>query len=354
MNRPEQYISAWQAPSNIALIKYWGKHGYQLPNNTSLSITLEKAVTTTCLTAVPRSTNDSIKTEISLDFSFGGSRNPAFGKRIENYLASLTNQIPFLKDIHLNIESDNTFPHSAGIASSASSMASLALCLADIQQEMQNEVEPRKDFFQTASHLARLGSGSASRSVFGGWVTWGKTKHLEGGSNEYASPLDLDLDPMFRDMGVAVMIVSGQPKKLSSSLGHKLMEQHPWAPARYVQAENHLEQIIHAMKSGDFEVFSHITENEALSLHSLLMTSAPEGLLMKPASLHIIEEVRHFRARSGIPVCFTMDAGPNVLLIYPRQFKDQITDFIRADLVRHCENGRWIDDHSGKGPMKIK
>jgi diphosphomevalonate decarboxylase len=202
--------------------------------------------------------------------------------------------------------------------------------------------------------LARLGSGSASRSVFGGWVTWGKTEKIIGSSNEYASPLDLELDPLFRDMGVAVMIVSGQPKKLSSSLGHQLMEQHPWAPARYVQAENHLEQILHAMKSGDFEEFSQITENEALSLHSLLMTSAPEGLLIKPASLKIIEEVRHFRARSGIPVCFTMDAGPNVLLIYPRQFKDQITDFIRADLVRHCENGRWIDDQLGKGPMKIK
>lgn len=354
MNRTEQYTTAWQAPSNIALIKYWGKHGYQLPNNTSLSITLEKALTTTRLTAVPRSTNASSHTEISLDFSFGGSRNPAFGKRIEKYLESLACQMPFLKDIHLNIESDNTFPHSAGIASSASSMASLALCLADIQQEMQSEVEHRQDFFQTASMLARFGSGSASRSVFGGWVTWGKTKHLMDGSNEYASPLDIELDPLFSDMGVAVMIVSGQPKKLSSSLGHKLMEQHPWAPARYVQAENHLEQILHAMKVGDFEEFAYITENEALSLHSLLMTSAPEGLLMKPASLNIIEEVRHFRGESGIPVCFTMDAGPNVLLIYPRQYKNQITNFIQADLAQYCENGRWIDDQSGKGPMKIK
>ena len=354
MNRPEEYTTFWQAPSNIALIKYWGKHGFQLPNNTSLSITLDKAVTSTRVNAVPRSSNARANAEISLDFSFGGSPQPAFSKRIEKYLASLFHQLPFLKDIHLKIESDNTFPHSTGIASSASSMASLALCLTELQQEIQKKADTREDFFQTASMLARLGSGSASRSLYGGWVTWGKSEHIDGSSNEYASPLDIKLDPLFRDMGVAVMIISGQPKTLSSSLGHKLMDQHPWASARYVQAEKHLKQILHAMKSGDFDNFSRITENEALSLHSLLMTSAPEGLLMKPASLNVIEEVRQFRATSGIPVCFTMDAGPNVLLIYPRQYKDQITDFIEADLVRHCENGRWIDDHSGTGPKKIK
>ena len=353
MSKSEHYTYTWQAPSNIALIKYWGKRGNQLPNNTSLSITLDKAISTTRLTANPRSSSSKTNDNISLDFLFEGKAHAAFGEKIGKYLTMLSRQMPFLNDLHLTIESSNTFPHSAGIASSASSMASLALCMTDLKREFTGTHGEHYDFFRMASGMARLGSGSASRSVYGGWTTWGKSGLLKGSSDEYASPLEIDINPLFRDMGVAVLIVSSQPKSLSSSLGHTLMERHPWAPSRYKQAGGHLDQILHSMKSGDFEEFARVTENEALSLHSLLMTSAPEGLLIKPASLKVIEEVRQFRSKSGIPVCFTMDAGPNVLLIYPRIYKGQVTNFIQAELVHHCENGRWIDDQSGAGPMKI-
>lgn len=353
MNISEQYTISWQAPSNIALIKYWGKHGNQLPNNTSLSITLQKATTTTRLTATPLRVTDSLNNGINVDFKFEGAAQPTFGSRIEKHLASLSRQMPYLKDFKLAVDSSNTFPHSAGIASSASSMAALSLCLTDLQKNITKYNKIENDFFRSASLLARLGSGSASRSVYGGWVTWGKSEHIPGSSDEYASPLEIDKDTLFQDMGVAVMIISSKPKKLSSSIGHKLMEQHPWAQARYLQAEENLGQILKAIKSGDFDEFSRITENEALSLHSLLMTSSPEGLLMKPASLKIIEEVRHFRKNMGIPVCFTMDAGPNVLLIYPKSYKTQVTDFIQSEIVHHCENGKWIDDQIGGGPMKI-
>ncbi len=79
------------------------------------------------------------------------------------------------------------------------------------------------------------------------------------------------------------------------------------------------------------------------------MTSSPEGLLLKPESLHVMEAVRDFRKATGTPVCFTLDAGPNILLIYPQEAKKEVATFINKSLFRFCENGKWIDDSMGKG-----
>jgi diphosphomevalonate decarboxylase len=347
-----KFTTCWQAPSNIALIKYWGKHDVQLPNNPSLSLTLDKAVTITQLEATPKAGSGAENSEISLEYYFQGEGNPSFSNRVINYFEQLSGELPFLTGYHFTIHSRNTFPHSAGIASSASSMAALALCLAEMEQTVTGMPDGSGNFFRRASQLARLGSGSAARSLFNGWVTWGKSVEIADSANEYGTPLSIKTDPVFQNLGVAIMVVSSKPKPLSSSIGHKLMNRHPYAGGRYLQAAANLAALIEAMKKGDFERFAEITENEALSLHSLLMTSAPNGLLMKPNSLKIIEEVRSFRKDKLIPVCFTLDAGPNVLVIYPQRFRNDVVSFINERLITLCEDGKWIDDMAGSGPKK--
>lgn len=346
------FETKWQAPSNIALVKYWGKHGNQLPNNPSVSITLEKAITSTSLSFSEMRNSGKTGSGVSLEYFFDEQRVPAFEERILGYLENLLPGMPFLSRYHIKANSTNTFPHSAGIASSASSMAALALglCEADLHFRGETHVDP--SFFRKASTLARLGSGSAARSVLGGFVSWGISEHFPGSSDEYATPLPFEPHPVFRKPGVAIMIASSTRKSVSSSLGHRLMEQHPFAQARYQQAHNHLAELMTALRTGDIEKFAHITETEALTLHSLLMTSAPEGLLLKPASLQIIEAVRRFRRESGVPVTFTLDAGPNVLLIYPGENRNSVLPFIEEQLVPMCENGRWMDDRMGDGPHK--
>jgi diphosphomevalonate decarboxylase len=346
------FSAIWQAPSNIALIKYWGKHGNQLPNNPSLSITLNKAFTTTKFQAVTKESKEPGNSDISLEYLFEGDRVAGFENRIRTFLEKMAPNMPFLTEHHLSIESSNTFPHSTGIASSASSMAALALCLASLEQHHTGKVLPESDFYRRASNLARLASGSASRSVYGGWVSWGKSEAIPGSSDEFATPLILPVHPIFQNPGIAIMMVSSAQKSVSSTSGHQLMNRHPFAGARYQQAHAHLVQLLKAMESGDFETFANIVENEALTLHSLLMTSSPEGMLIKPASLQIIEEVRSFRKETGTPVCFTMDAGPNVLLIYPAEAKDRVIQFVNEKLLGLCENRRWMDDGMGKGPGK--
>jgi diphosphomevalonate decarboxylase len=275
-----------------------------------------------------------------------------FENRIRTFLEKMASEMPFLTDYDLAIESSNTFPHSTGIASSASSMAALALCLASLEQHLSGKVLPESNFYRRPSNLARLASGSASRSVYGGWVSWGKSEAIPGSSDEYASPLSLPVHPIFQNPGVAILVANSVKKSLSSSAGHLLMDRHPFARLRYEQANTNLASLLKAMESGDFERFANIVENEALTLHSLLMTSSPDGMLMKPASLQIIEEVRNFRKTTGTPVCFTMDAGPNVLLIYPNKVRDKVTTFIEDNLTHFCENGRWLDDGMGNGPEK--
>ena len=348
------FETTWQAPSNIAMVKYWGKHGNQLPKNPSLSITLRQAFTETKFRAETRDSNDRSATGISLEYFFEGERVAGFENRVQVFLEKLLHEMPFLPEYHFSVESSNTFPHSTGIASSASSMAALALCLAELEQSHTGRKTDKDEFFRRASYLARLGSGSASRSVYGGWVSWGASEALPGTSDEYASPLQPVVHPIFQQPRVAILVVSSTKKTVSSSLGHKLMDEHPFSGARYLQAHNNLSQLLVAMSAGNFEEFANIVENEALTLHSLLMTSSPDGMLIKPASLQVIQEVRQFRKTTGIPVCFTMDAGPNVLLIYPEQYRNEVMTLINDQLVQLCENGRWLDDGMGPGPLKIQ
>ncbi|MBN2806144.1 MAG: diphosphomevalonate decarboxylase [Prolixibacteraceae bacterium] len=335
----------WQSPSNIALIKYWGKHGHQLPCNPSLSMTLDKARTTTSM--YYRADSHGLKVK----YLFEGKKQEEFEMKILKLMISLQDEMPFLNQYEFRFESSNNFPHSAGIASSASSMSALALCLVSLEEILLKENYSREDFLKRASHIARLGSGSASRSIFGNYALWGHTDDLEQSSDEYAIPFTLPVHEKFAAMGDAVLLVSSQQKSVSSSLGHHLMTVHPFAEARYKQAETNLQALMVCLQVGDFESFACIVENEALTLHSLLMTSSDDGLLLKANTLHIIDEIRRFRSETGLQMCFTLDAGPNVHLLYPLGEREKVMDFITFRLLRFCENEQWIDDQIGTGPV---
>jgi diphosphomevalonate decarboxylase len=340
----------WQSPGNIALIKYWGKKGLQLPSNPSVSLTLSQSVTETGLEYVfaPSMGN------LSLDFFFEGEQKPAFEKRIRRYFEGLIGELPFICHYHFTIRSKNTFPHSAGMASSASAFSALALCLSSMEQQLDEGEENQDEaFYRRASELARLGSGSAARSVFGGWVTWGQTSLIPGSSDSFAGPLPGNIHPLFRTLHDSILVVGRDEKEVSSSAGHAMMNGHPYAEARFKQANKNLEKIIEAVRAGDFSAFSETVENEALSLHALMMSSQPGFILLKSPSLEIIRKVRHFRAQTGAKVCFTMDAGPNVHLLYPAEESEKIEKFINEELVAYCVDGMVIRDRMGEGPVRL-
>jgi len=346
----EAIIIKWKAPSNIALIKYWGKKGHQLPENCSLSFSLEKSATVTSLTFQKKHQPDN---RVTPEYYFHGQRNPSFEKKIALFLNDLISKMPFLADYMLVFRSENNFPHSTGIASSASSMSALALCLVSMEEIIRQKKLSSDDFFRRASVIARLGSGSASRSVYGGFVAWGESPFVAASSDEYATPFPLSRESRLRQISDIILIVCSNEKKVSSTSGHSLMKQHPFREGRIDQANKNMHQITLAIRNNDYHTIATIAENEALSLHALLMTSSPDGLLLKPNTLSIIEAIRRFRDQSGLDLFFTIDAGPNVHLIYFEDQRHLVLPFVKEVLSLFCENGQWIDDKIGAGPQLL-
>ncbi len=339
---------SWQSPSNIALVKYWGKTGRQLPVNPSLSMTLSNAVTITTLTAFPRESEG----EIELGFWFEGNQNTAFGERMSRYLESVTDIFPWLRQVNLKIETRNTFPHSAGIASSASAFSALALCLCSLDSELSGILLEESEFRFKASYVARLGSGSACRSVFQGFTVWGPTKALPGSSDMLAVPVT-DVHPVFTTLQDTILILNRNEKPVSSSEGHKRMDGHSFAAARIKQAGINTVQLLDAMKTGDKQTFMSIVENEAFTLHALMMTSANGFMLMEPETVRIITRIQQLRKETGLHICFTLDAGPNVHLLYFSDEIEQVNKLIVEDLLKNNKQNTRLDDFYGAGPVKV-
>lgn len=342
-HKTETYSAEWQSPSNLAIVKYWGKKKIQEPLNPSISFSLKNAVTTTRVNATPSD-------EGGFTFWLDGNKKETFNAKVANLLQRASATLPFIATHHLNIESSNTFPHSSGIASSASGMSALALCLADLQRMIDNERNQSLNL-QTVSELARLGSGSAARSLYGGWTIWGKTSAIAGSSDHYAMELPT-VDFSFMQIANAILIIEPKSKKVSSTQGHALMNNHPYGAARIQQANDNSLQLLEILQSGNWNQFFEIAENEALSLHALMMSSNPGYTLLHPNSLEVIEEVRKARIEQQLPVGFSMDAGPNVHLLYPKYEEKSVLPWIENKIRPLCYQQEIIFDELGDGPKK--
>ena len=338
----------WQAPSNIALVKYWGKRKGQIPTNPSVSFTLAACRTTTRVAYSPLE-----KPASGPGFSvyLDGFPAPDFEPKIRQFLERALPYAPFLQGLELEIRTENSFPHSSGIASSASGMAALALCLVSMEENLSPGTDPvyarRK-----ASFLARLGSGSAARSTSGGLVMWGEQEGFDGATDHYGVPYPGEVHQVFDTYHDTILLVDKGRKTVSSSVGHGLMDGHPFAVQRFEQARRHLGELAGIFASGNLEAFANLVESEALSLHAMMLTSSPSFILMKPGTLEIIEKIRDFRRETGHPVCFTLDAGANVHVLYPEAAAGPVYDFIREELLPHCVSGQHICDRVGPGPSK--
>ncbi|MEZ4986005.1 MAG: diphosphomevalonate decarboxylase [Saprospiraceae bacterium] len=341
----------WRSPSNIALIKYWGKHGQQLPRNPSISLTLSQAATDTTISY--ELSHDPSK-DIELEFYFADAPRPDFAAKVEQYLRSLLPVFPFLKQLRLRIDTDNSFPHSAGIASSASAMSALAAALCGLEKRFFGTLMYEGEFLQKASFLSRLGSGSACRSLYPYVAVWGETAGVAASSDLYAIPYAEEVASVFHRYHDDILLISRAEKTVSSRAGHGLMEGNLYAANRYQQARSRLNRLTDAMRAGDLETFGRITEAEALTLHALMMTSEPPYLLMEPGTIAAIRKVQAWRQETGHPLYFTLDAGPNLHLLYPDDIAEPVKNFIRSELVSLCHEGQYIADRCGRGAEEIE
>ncbi len=338
----------WRSPSNIAIVKYWGKHGVQLPRNPSISFTLDKSFTETSITY--KAASDIDKGRIMF-FQFNGEEDNSFIERVQRYFDGLNAYFPFLRQLDTRIETQNSFPHSTGIASSASAFSALALCLCSMERQLGLATLTDDDFFHKASYIARLGSGSASRSVYPLAAAWGRIPAISSSSEEEAVGLEQTISDAFNELHDSIIIVSNTVKSVSSSQGHKSMEDHDYANARYQQARNNCSRLLVSLKNNDWNLFGRICEQEALTLHAMMMSAVEPFILLQPNSLKIIQLVREYRKTMQQPLYFTIDAGPNIHLLYPSHIKSDVQSFIADVLSPYYES--VIHDKVGNGPVLL-
>ena len=319
------------APSNIALIKYWGTRDTTstLPFNPSLSMTLRSCVSRTTVSVLTPGEGDRIEMRTA-----GGSLEPAgdaFRGPVAHHLDRLRAWAGV--DCGFRIATENSFPMGAGIASSASGFAALSLAVA---AALGREITD-----QEASILAReSGSGSAARSVMGGYVEW------PGAADDRSAAVQV-LPPEHWDLSDVIAIIDAGEKKVSSRQGHRLAETSPYFEARLRLLPDRLEGVRRSLRERDFDSLAPIVEEEAIDLHLIAMSSKPPVFYWQPGTLAVLERIRELR-RQAVPVCATMDAGANVHLICPAEAEDEVAGAIESlpgvqDVIR---------DGVGAGPRE--
>jgi len=326
------------SPSNIAIVKYWGKYDNQIPANPSISYTLSRCRTNTNIEFFADE-------EFSVETFLSGKIEEKFSEKIKKYFKNIEPFFPWILKGKYIIKTENTFPHSSGIASSASGFSVIAKCLMNLDENFTYNKDKEK-YSKKASFVARLGSGSACRSLYDGLVLWGKTDVLEGSSDLYAIKYPEDsVHEVFRDFNDWILLINEGEKSISSSLGHDLMKNHPYSKIRFERANTNLSDLKKVFKTGDLEEFIRITEHEALSLHSMMMMSNPAFILMKPRTLEAINKIWEFRKNTGLPLFFTLDAGANIHLLFPNiEGSDFVKDFVDKELINFTQSGNIVKD----------
>lgn len=325
-------------PSNIALIKYWGKYAHQIPANPSISYTLNNCKTNTSIQFFADE-------PFSVQTFLSGNEEQKFATKIEKYFQSIEEYLPWILKGRYVINTENTFPHSSGIASSASGFGAIAKCLVALEETFSGQLGCQlKD--QKASFLARLGSGSACRSLYNGLIVWGKTDEVPHSSDLFAVPYPEDeIHEVFRSFNDWVLLIHEGQKSVSSTVGHGLMNTNPYAGRRFQEAHENFTTLKSILKTGDLESFIKLVEHEALTLHAMMMMSEPAFILMKTGTLEVINKIWDFRKETGLPLFFTLDAGANVHLLFPANHtEDAVKEFIVKELLTHTQNGGVVKD----------
>jgi len=296
--------------SNIAFIKYWGNrdHALRLPVNNSISMNLDGLYSRTTVTFDPALAEDVIVLGNTVQSREASRRVVAQLDRVRQ-MANLA--------ARARVDSQNNFPTGAGIASSASGFAALALAASTAAGLDLSERE--------LSILARLGSGSASRSIPAGFVEWQMGTTADG-SDSFAFSLAA---PDHWALVDCIALVSVEHKAVGSTGGHALAHTSPLQEARLEDTSRRLPRCRQALLNRDFEKFAAVVEEDSTMMHAIMMTSRPPLFYWQSATLTIMQAVSDWRA-GGLPACFTIDAGPNVHVLTTAEGAAEVERRLRA------------------------
>lgn len=293
------------ASPNIAFIKYWGNRDehLRLPVNGSISMNLDGLFTQTTVTFEKNLDKDILVLNDQ-------TANQQATARISSFLDLVRDLAK--NDLKAHVISTNNFPTGVGIASSASAFAALSLAATAAIGLNLSETE--------LSRLARRGSGSACRSVPGGFVEW------RAGNSDLDSYAISIAAPDHWTLVDCIVIIQVVHKSVGSSQGHTLAHTSPLQRARVEDAPRRLQICRDAILHRDFDAFATITELDSTLMHAVMMTSDPPLFYWSPATLEVMVTVTKWRKEKALPVCYTIDAGPNVHVICEESVSAQVHD----------------------------
>ncbi len=325
------------APANIAFIKYWGARDLEraLPFNRSISMTLERC-TSICTAEVIAEEKD----QVWLAETDGGFRppEPEFDQRVRYHLDRMREWAK--TDARFWVATRNSFPSAAGLASSASGFAALTIAAAGALGKESTPVEE-------LSRLARSsGSGSAARSLYGGFVEWpGQDIDLSGDKADAQSYALQLADADYWDLRDVIAVVEIGPKAVSSIDGHRLALTSPYFERRQELIPERLRLVREAIEDRDLDRLGPILEEEAVDLHLIAMSSRPPIHYWSPGTLAVLRAVRELR-QEGLSAWATLDAGANVHVICDPDSEPDVVD--RLENLQAV--GFLIRDGVGSGP----
>lgn len=320
------------APANIAFVKYWGKRDekLRLPLNSSLSMNLSNAHTTTTV-AFSKTLKKDVINAINDSFSHDEQ------KRISTHLDRIRKLAG--STMHARVATKNNFPKSAGIASSASGFAALTVVAAHVLGLQLSKKE--------LSILARQGSGSASRSIPDGFVLWEKGSKRNG-SDSYAHSL---YPATYWDIYDIVVVVQSTAKLTSSHGGMKQVRTSPKLQNRLSQIETTITRMKKALRDKNFAAFGELLEKDCLSMHAVMQSQKPSLEYWTSETHAIMDAVKNMR-KDGLPVYFTIDAGPNVHVIVEEKHKSAVVTQLKKIkgikmmlINKPAKGARVIDKH---------
>lgn len=319
------------SPANIAFIKYWGARNLKraVPANPSISMTLRTCVSRCTVEWLPAGGDHDIRLRES-DGRLSVAP-PAFAERIRNHLSFLRRWAGV--GGRFRMATENSFPAAAGLASSASGFSALTLAVLEALE--------RETTLEERSSLARLsGSGSAARSVAGGYVEWPRGRTDDQCHAAVVAPAD------HWRLADVIALVQLDAKKTSSLDGHRRARTSPYFRTRQRRLPERLNAVREAILARDLDRLGPLIEAEAIDLHCIAMTSTPPIFYWQPATLRVLEAVRELR-REGVSAWITMDAGANVHVICPPQAED----LVAVRLAELAEVRQVIRDGVGEGPV---
>jgi len=326
----EIYQASTTAPVNIAVVKYWGKRDpkLNLPTNSSVSVTLSQADLRTHTTAACSTsfTEDTLLLNSSPQDVTGARTQACFRelRSLRSALESSNPSLPKLSSLPLRIVSENNFPTAAGLASSAAGFAALVRAIANLYELPSSATD--------LSRIARQGSGSACRSLFGGYVAWQMGSKADGSDSVAVEVAPASHWPTMRAL---ILVVSAEKKGVSSTSGMQITvaTSELFQRRAEVVVPKHMELMTKAIQEKDFETFGKVTMMESNSFHATCLDTFPPIFYLNDVSRAAIRVVEDINRKAGkIVAAYTFDAGPNAVIYFEEQNADLVAGLLKGVL----------------------